>query len=101
MSDELGQQLHDRATRGEELSPEEQKQLETWYAELDRAEATDLGSVAAASEDSLSARIEGTLTEIVKVTKRIQELDRQTREVEQENADLRLRLGRHLSTQSA
>ncbi len=101
MNNELGQHLHDRATRGEELSAEEQERLETWYAELDQAEAADLGSAAAASEDSLSARIEGTLAEIAKVAQRIQELDRQTRKVEQENADLRLRLGRRLSTQRA
>ncbi len=101
MSDELGQQLHDRATRGEELSAKEQKRLKAWYAELDQAEAVDLGSAADVSGDSVSARIEGTLAEIAKVTQRIQELDRQTREVEKENADLRLRLGRRLSTQSA
>lgn len=100
MSDELYQQLHDRATRGEELSQQEQKRLEAWYAEFDQAEAADLGS-AAASEDSLSARIEGTLAGIAKVAQRIQELDRQTREVEKENSDLRLRLSRRLSTQRA
>ena len=43
VSDELGKQLHDRATRGEALSPEEQAQLKDWYATQDRAEADQLG----------------------------------------------------------
>lgn len=101
MSDKSGQSLHDRATRGEKLSPEEQEQLEAWYAELDRAEAAELRSASVDSEKSLSARIEKTLAEIAKVTQRIQELDRQTHEVEQQNADLRLRLGRHLAAHRA
>jgi hypothetical protein len=31
VSDELGKQLHDRATRGQDLSLEEQAQLAAWY----------------------------------------------------------------------
>lgn len=31
ISDELGQKLHDRATRGEPLTAEEQEQLRRWY----------------------------------------------------------------------
>lgn len=38
VSDKLGEQLHDRATRGEALSEEEQAQLEDWYRTQDRAE---------------------------------------------------------------
>ena len=41
-SDDLGQDLHDRATRGEQLSPENQMQLEAWYAAQDRAEMETL-----------------------------------------------------------
>lgn len=41
--DELGKQLHDRVTRGEALTAEEQAQLEDWYATQDRAEADQLG----------------------------------------------------------
>jgi len=101
MSDELVHNLHDRASRGEELSPEEQERLSAWYAELDRAEAADLGSVVVASGDPLPSRIERTLAEIARATRRIQDLERQTHEVERQNADLRLRLGRHLSAQRA
>jgi len=38
VSDELGKQLHDRATRGETLSVEEQRQLDIWYTAQDYAE---------------------------------------------------------------
>ncbi len=77
MKDELGQQLHDRATRGHSLSTEQQEQLEAWYAEMDRAEAADLGLDKEAPEGALPAHIEKTLVEIAGATRRIRELDRQ------------------------
>ncbi len=101
MNDQLGQQLHDRATRGQRLSTEEQKQLEAWYAEMDRAEAANLGVDKESPEDGLPARIERTLAEIASATRRIRELDRRAREIEQENGALRVRLSRRLSTHRA
>ena len=101
MKDELVQQLHDRATRGQQLSPEEEAQLAAWYAELDRAETADLGLSQAASESTLPARIEKTLVEISSAAQRIRELDRKAKEIEQENAALRARLGHRLATQRA
>ncbi|PKO20844.1 MAG: hypothetical protein CVU38_17935 [Chloroflexi bacterium HGW-Chloroflexi-1] len=41
-SDDLGLQLHDRVTRGEQLSAEDQARLEAWYAAQDRAEMEQL-----------------------------------------------------------
>ncbi len=101
MKTELGQELHDRATRGQELSSEEQEQLQAWYAEMDRAEAADLGLDQQPSEDTLPARIEKTLVEIANLTQRIQELDRRAQEIEEENGALRVRLSLPLSAQSA
>ncbi len=101
MKNELGRKLHDRATRGHKLSPEEQEQLEAWYAEMDRAEAADLGLDKEAPEATLPALIEKTLAEIAGATRRIRELDRQAREIEQENGALRVRLSRRLSPQHA
>jgi hypothetical protein len=43
ISDELGYQLHDRATHGEELAKEDQARLEAWYAAQDCAEMEQLG----------------------------------------------------------
>ena len=41
---ELGLQLHDRATRGEQLNTDELAQLDTWYAVQDQAELKELSS---------------------------------------------------------
>ncbi len=101
MTNDFGQRLHDRATRGQKLSGEERAQLEAWYAEMDRAEAADLGLGEEARRGVLPARIEKTLAEIASAARRIRELDRKAREIEQENAALRVRLSRHLSTQGA
>ena len=38
VNNKLGRQLHDRATRGEELSQENQILLDAWYEAQDRAE---------------------------------------------------------------
>lgn len=43
IDDELGRQLHDRATRGQQLSIEEQSQLQAWYDKWDRIEMGQLG----------------------------------------------------------
>lgn len=43
IADDLGQQLHDRATRGAPLTAPEQAQLDEWYRQQDRAEAQRLG----------------------------------------------------------
>ena len=43
ISDELGCQLQDLVRRGQQLTAEEQAQLEAWYAERDRAEMTPPG----------------------------------------------------------
>ena len=41
-SNDVGERLHDRATRGEVLTAEEQVQLNGWYALRDRNEAAML-----------------------------------------------------------
>jgi hypothetical protein len=43
IDDELGRQLHDRATRGQTLSAEEQEQLQAWYDKWDRIEMEQFG----------------------------------------------------------
>jgi hypothetical protein len=40
--DEIGQKLHDRATRGENLTVEEQELLQRWYAHHDQEEMVQL-----------------------------------------------------------
>ena len=83
------------------MSRKEHEQLEAWYAEMDRAEAADLGLDKEAPESALPARIEKTLAEIANATRRIRALDRRARDIEQENVALRVRLSRYLSAQRA
>jgi hypothetical protein len=42
VSDELGMQLHDRETIGEQLTVREKDQLEAWYAQKDAVEKSML-----------------------------------------------------------
>lgn len=42
ISDELGMQLHDLDTIGEQLTAQEKEQLEAWYAQKDAAEKSIL-----------------------------------------------------------
>ena len=37
--DEIGRQLHDRSTRGKELTSEKRRLLEEWYEQQDNAES--------------------------------------------------------------
>ena len=53
-SNGVGERLHDRATRGEVLTAEEQAQLNEWYAERDRAEAAMLCAAHSGGDDKRS-----------------------------------------------
>lgn len=73
--DLLGQQLHDRASRGLTLSAEEQAQLALWYTACDRAEAGALApdrSPPALAE--LRTQLNSAVNQVVAVTQRVQEL---------------------------
>lgn len=75
ISDELGRQLHDRATRGKELTTAEQNQLETWYARQDSVESSLLKSATAEPDVSeLRSQVEVVLTQLTAITQRIQQV---------------------------
>ena len=72
ISDQLGIRLHDRATRGEELTTEEHQQLENWYALQDSAESSLLKSTTAESDISeLRGQVEVVLSQLTTITQRI------------------------------
>ena len=72
---ERGPQLHDRATRGAVLSPDEQAELDAWYDAMDREEAAALvGSRDDESLVVLRAQVRASTRELRAVTKRIEEL---------------------------
>jgi septal ring factor EnvC (AmiA/AmiB activator) len=93
ISDELARQLHDRVTRGDELSAEELVQLEHWYALQDRAESDVLGVTAAEKTSAtLQARIDTTLAQLTAVTKHIQEITAENEALRREITALRHQL---------
>ncbi|TEU12468.1 MAG: hypothetical protein E3J21_21040 [Anaerolineales bacterium] len=100
VSDELGKQLHDRATRGEALSPEEQAQLKDWYATQDRSEADQLGFTATAETvDLLQAQIDSAVAQLATITRRIQEIATENKALRREIAALCRQLAQQDSPQ--
>jgi predicted nucleic acid-binding Zn-ribbon protein len=94
--------LHDRATRGESLSADEQNLLESWYRQEDAAESAGLGAaVAEASLVALRSQVDATLEQLSAAIKRIQSVTDENAELRRENTDLRRQLVRAFSLQSA
>jgi hypothetical protein len=81
--DELGIQLHDRWTRGQILTAEEQAQLDEWYQQRDAAETEKLSQAFMATGGSkLQTQIDMTLADLAVTIQRVQQ-------VTAENEDLR------------
>lgn len=75
ISDELGIELHDRWTRGQPLTAEEQLQLEGWYRLRDAAENEQLSQVLSSAEGSeLQTQIEMALTRLTTTIQRVQQV---------------------------
>jgi hypothetical protein len=88
-----GQALHDKATRGEQLNLEEQRELEQWYAQEDEIEADVLGVIARHEFDTnLQRQVHATLDQLQIVTRQIQELSLENDAVRREIAELQQRL---------
>lgn len=101
VSNETGKQLHDRATRGEVLSDEEQVQLKSWYATQDLAEANELGLTEMAEKlTALQAQIDAALAQLATATGRIQEIAEENEALRHENAVLRRQLTKRAVAQA-
>lgn len=89
INDELGKVLHDKASRGEQLSETEQQQLETWYAHQDRLE---LEAIQLPTNDTpisdLQAQVEAAFEQLVKLSSRIQKVAAENEQLRNENAIL-------------
>ena len=91
VSDTLGQQLHDRATHGEQLSETELMQLTEWYANHDEVETAELGLQAIIGPTvELQTQINAALAQLSAITKRLQEISAENDLLRQEIASLRL-----------
>lgn len=98
----FARQLHDRATRGETLSAEEQRQLENWYLSQDIAEHQALGLAAGEKAlASLQAQIDAALAQLTLTTKHIQEVASENENLRRQIAALRRQLASVLEMQSA
>ncbi len=91
ISNELGQQLHDRATRGETLSVAEQAQLDVWYDTINRAEMEELLKTEPDTQ-ALRGQIMSVLKRISSVAKQIEQIATENEQIRHQNAALRRQL---------
>jgi hypothetical protein len=100
--DEIGQKLHDRATRGETLPTEEQEQLRQWYANHDREEMEHLTAAPIPSGlADLQTRVRQVTAQVVVQAQRIDSLTAENAQLRQEIATLQRLLSAKLAGQPA
>jgi cell division septum initiation protein DivIVA len=100
--DDIARQLHDRATRGETLSAEEQAQLDQWYERQDQAEGAALAkSSSPQSVAELQAQVDAATAQLLTVTQRIQALTAENEAVRRDIADLQRQLTQKTTAQPA
>src|SRR5688500_18943608 len=88
-----GQALHDKATRGEYLTSEEQRELEERYVQEDGIEAVVLDVTARDEVDTaLQRQIDASLDQLQIVTRQIQEVSIENDAVRREIVELQQRL---------
>ncbi len=97
----IEQILHDRATRGEQLTAAEQVQLDHWYAELNRQESQaifgqDEPPVSLATAQNrliqLQDQVDESLAHLNLTMQRLQEVAAQNKQLRSENALLRIKV---------
>lgn len=101
METEKMQQLHHRATIGEDLSSDEQEALENWYAEMDRQEEVINRNNRPLDLEALRTRLAETTTEFERKSREIAVLLRQNEQIKKENQQLKEILASQLSEQAA
>ena len=102
IKDEKGKALHDKASRGEKLSEQEQRQLEDWYAQQDKMELESIQlSVGEESLSDLQTQVEAALAQLVKLTNRIQQVASENEQLRNENTTLLYQLTKQLGQRLA
>ena len=92
-AEERARELHDKFTRGIALSTPERAELETWYAEQDRAESALLGSsVPGSSRPALQAQVDEAVSHLRTAAERVQELAAQNEALRTEVSALQRQL---------
>lgn len=95
------QQLHHRATIGEELSPDEQKNLQNWYDKLDREEESINRNNRQVDLEAIRKWVAKTVDEIEKKSNENAVLRKQNEQIRKENLRLKEILESRLVEQAA
>lgn len=91
--DKIGKQLHDRQSRGETLTAEEQAQLTAWYVAQDAIEADLLQKPEMNTDlETLQRQVEAASVQLTAVTERIQQVTAENSALRQEITRLRKQL---------
>ena len=102
ISDELGQQWHDKVTSGETLTPQERTQLNEWYAQQDAVEIQSLSqSDGSNALNALRTQVNQALDQVKAVAQEMQDLANTNESLRQEITALRERVGRRPAPQPA
>ena len=97
-----GPRLHDKATRGELLSAEEQKQLDVWYAEQYAAETALLNQPEPGHDaDMLRAEIARAVVQLQEAAQRVHDLATENEALRSEVTALQRQLAQRLSSRVA
>jgi hypothetical protein len=100
--EEAGQKLHDRATRGETLTAEEQELLRRWYTHHDQEEMAQLNAAPVPSPlADLQSRVQQATAQVVEQARRIETLTAENAQLRQEVASLQRLLSARLAGQPA
>ncbi len=100
ITDSVGQQLHDQATRGVVLTAEAQAQLEEWYAQQDRRESVALAGLAPPQTlADLQVQVDAAVGQLATVSQRIQVLAGENEAVRKEVAALQRQLAQRTTAQ--
>jgi hypothetical protein len=102
ISDDLGKQLHDRATRGQPLSAEERELLAEWYRRLDEEEARQFAKAATTPPQSVTrTEINNLLTQLALSAQHMLTVAAENEKLRQEIEDLHRQLAQKRTVQSA
>lgn len=98
----MGVELHDRAIQGEVLTPEEEEQLASWYAQQDALESQYLSQPQ--TEPllvELQDQVKLTLSQLTTVSQRIQQVARENETLRREIVVLQRQVAQRYSLQLA
>lgn len=94
LNDELGMQLHDRETIGEQLNTQEKVQLEAWYAQKDAAETAMLeaAQVPLPNLFRLQDQVDSAIEQLIAGVQRLQQITQENKSLREEIAEIKQQL---------